>query len=85
MSKDSNSRDLMKENKIYFLNRRKGDDRRLDSDPCSEMSMDLYHRKRRKSTERRDSNRTLSDDYYAYMRKVMADIQRKAKRSKDPA
>jgi hypothetical protein len=75
----------MKDNKIFFVNRRKGDDRRLDADPCSEMPLDLYHRKRRKSKDRRDTNRTLSDDYYAYMRKVMEKVQSDAKRVKDHA
>ncbi|ACR11207.1 conserved hypothetical protein [Teredinibacter turnerae T7901] len=37
------------------------------------MPLDLYHRKRRKSTERRDTSRSLSDDYYAYMQKLMSD------------
>ncbi|ABD80572.1 hypothetical protein Sde_1310 [Saccharophagus degradans 2-40] len=63
-------------NKFIFVDRRKGDDRRLDADPCSSMPLDLYHRKRRKSREdRRDGSRTLSDDYYAYMQKVMASIK----------
>ncbi len=70
----------MKDKKIIFVNRRKGDDRRQDEDPCCNMSMDLFHRKRRKSTERRDTSRTLSDDYYAYMHKTMTKIQN----TKDP-
>ncbi|WP_018277853.1 hypothetical protein WKI13_08760 [Teredinibacter turnerae] len=63
----------MSETKFIFVNRRKGDDRRQDVDPCSNMPLDLYHRKRRKSTERRDTSRSLSDDYYAYMQKIMSD------------
>ena len=65
-------------NKFIFVDRRKGDDRRLDADPCSSMPLDLYHRKRRKSREdRRDGSRTLSDGCYEYMQKVMASIKEK--------
>jgi hypothetical protein len=49
-----------------FINRRQNL-RRTEPDPCTDLSMDLYHRKRRKSTERRDKGRTLVDDYYAYV------------------
>ena len=59
------------EQKFVFVNRRKGMDRRFELDPCSEMSIDLFHRKRRKSTDRRDTSKTLSDDYYAYMQTVL--------------
>ena len=52
-----------------FVNRRHGS-RRTEPDPCKDISMDLYHRKRRKSTERRDSNKTLADDYYAFVEKA---------------
>lgn len=55
--------------KAVFIDRRKGDDRRMDDDPCKDIPLDLYHRKRRKSTDRRDTNRSLSDDYYAYIEK----------------
>lgn len=50
----------------FFINRRKGDDRRLDRDPCKYMPLDLYHRKRRKSTERRTLDRTLEQDLLAF-------------------
>ncbi len=63
--------------RIVFVNRRKGRDRREDEDPCKDIPLDLYHRKRRKSRERRDTSRTLTDDYYAYMQKVMRQIQSK--------
>lgn len=53
--------------KRVFIDRRRGNDRRNDPDPCAEMPMDLFHRKRRKSTERRAPNRTLAEDYYAFM------------------
>ena len=50
-----------------FVNRRQRRNRRVDPDPCEKLPVDLYHRKRRKSTERRDTKRTLEDDYHAYM------------------
>ncbi|WP_331345653.1 hypothetical protein [Cellvibrio sp. UBA7661] len=50
----------------FFIDRRKGNDRRLDSDPCKNMPLDLYHRKRRKSTERR-SERSIAEDYQAFL------------------
>lgn len=51
----------------FFFDRRKGHDRRLDRDPCKNMPLDLYHRKRRKSTERRTEERTIADDYQAFL------------------
>ena len=63
---------------FIFIDRRKGRDRREDLDPCKDIPMDLYHRKRRKSKERRDISRTLTDDYYAYMQKIMEQIQSRA-------
>lgn len=54
-------------NSPVFINRRKGNDRRFDIDPCKNLPMDLYHRMRRKASDRRSSERTLSDDYYAYL------------------
>lgn len=51
----------------FFIDRRKGNDRRLDRDPCKYMPMDLYHRKRRKSTERRTLDRTIEDDFNAFL------------------
>ncbi|MEO0442481.1 MAG: hypothetical protein AAFZ92_01900 [Pseudomonadota bacterium] len=52
-------------NKI-FINRRRGNDRREDLDPCEGLDVDIYHRKRRKKAERRQG-RTLDEDYYAFM------------------
>ncbi|MGH1485320.1 MAG: hypothetical protein ACRBCI_03805 [Cellvibrionaceae bacterium] len=49
-----------------FINRRKGNDRREDMDPCKDLDVDLYHRKRRKKSERREE-RTLDEDYYAFL------------------
>ncbi|MGH1373919.1 MAG: hypothetical protein ACRBBW_17905 [Cellvibrionaceae bacterium] len=54
-----------------FVNRRKGNDRRFDVDPCQAMPIDLFHRKRRKSADRR-SERTLVEDYYAFFEKRTA-------------
>jgi hypothetical protein len=51
----------------FFIDRRKGSDRRIDRDPCKYMPLDLYHRKRRKSKERRASERTLEEDLEAFL------------------
>jgi len=50
-----------------FIDRRHGADRREDPDPCKNLPVDIYHRKRRKSLERRHPNRTLLDDYLAFL------------------
>lgn len=55
---------------LVFINRRKGRDRRLDADPCKNLPLDLYHRKRRKSKERRATDRSLTEDYFAYQASV---------------
>lgn len=47
-----------------FIDRRRRQ-RRTEDDPCNDLPMDLYHRKRRKSRERR-KQRTLLEDYYAF-------------------
>ena len=49
-----------------FINRRRGEDRREDLDPCKDLDIDLYHRKRRKKSERRQ-DRSLGEDYYAFV------------------
>jgi hypothetical protein len=51
----------------FFINRRKGNDRRLDFDPCEGLPIDLYHRKRRKSSDRRAPRRSIEQDYFAYL------------------
>ncbi len=56
---------------LHFINRRKGDDRREDEDPCIALPVDLFHRKRRKQIDRR-RDRSLQEDYYAYMRTLTA-------------
>ncbi len=56
----------LQENQTIFVNRRKGSERRLEQDRCRDMSMDLFHRKRRKTVDRRAANRTLVDDFNAF-------------------
>lgn len=51
----------------FFVDRRRGNDRRLDADPCKDLPVDLFHRKRRKSSDRRAPERSLMDDYYAFV------------------
>jgi len=51
----------------FFIDRRRGPDRREDRDPCKNMPMDLYHRKRRRAVERRNPGRNLEQDYYAFI------------------
>lgn len=53
-----------------FINRRKSHDRRTEGDPCSDLPIDIYHRKRRKKVDRRTDGRDLSDDYYAFCQSV---------------
>jgi hypothetical protein len=55
----------MNEHKI-FVDRRQPLDRRQDPDPCKHLPVDIYHRKRRKATERRHAERSLIDDYMAF-------------------
>lgn len=62
----------MSDHKI-FIDRRKGHDRRLDCDPCKNMPLDLYHRKRRKSTDRRSEDRSIADDYQAFSQGTNSD------------
>lgn len=50
-----------------FVDRRKGLDRRLEQDRCKDLPLDLFHRKRRKSADRRASGRSISEDYFAFM------------------
>lgn len=50
-----------------FIDRRKKGERRLEQDRCRDIPVDLFHRKRRKSTERRTEGRSISEDYFAYL------------------
>lgn len=58
--------------KVFINRRRKGNERREEDDPCKELSIDIYHRKRRKALERR-KERTLDEDYYAFLASVKSD------------
>ena len=60
---------------FVFVNRRKGSDRRLDADPCKGLPLDLFHRKRRKQKDRRTGERSLTDDYYAYIQSSIDQMQ----------
>lgn len=59
----------MNEHKV-FVNRRCNDDRRNHPDPCKNLPVDIYHRKRRKTTERRTTQRTLAEDYMAFFGEI---------------
>ncbi len=61
----------MKTSTLFFVNRRKGYDRREDRDPCRNLPIDLYHRKRRKAKERRDATRSLAEDYSAFLQAAL--------------
>lgn len=74
MSKDDSSIGLDKP--LVFVDRRRSNDRRAQKDPCRDMPMDLYDKKRRVKTERRAADRTLIDDYYAYMKKAMKKMKK---------
>jgi hypothetical protein len=63
----------MSQHKI-FIDRRLRNDRREDIDPCKDLPVDIYHRRRRKSVERRFPERTLIDDYKIYL----ADLENKS-------
>ena len=65
------------DNHVIFVDRRKKSDRRADRDPCKDMPIDLYSRKRRKSRERRDTNKSLTDDYYDYINKTIRELKLK--------
>ena len=60
-------------NRKIFINRRqKGNERREDEDPCKDLEIDVFHRKRRKSADRR-KDRTLDEDYYAFLSSTQKD------------
>lgn len=67
MHSDNKNNDSTTEGRrVTFVDRRRRD-RRLDPDPCTHLPLDLYHRKRRKRAERRAPNRSLAEDYRAFM------------------
>lgn len=49
-----------------FIERRKGQDRRQEYDSCAGLPVDLYHRKRRKRTDRRHPGRSTAEDIAAF-------------------
>ena len=49
-----------------FVERRKGNDRRQEPDRCAGLTIDLYHRKRRRKNDRRTHGRTLTEDIVAF-------------------
>ncbi|MBX2807687.1 MAG: hypothetical protein KTR20_03560 [Cellvibrionaceae bacterium] len=53
--------------KKVFINRRQGDDRRQELDLCEGLDVDIYHRKRRKKSDRRTEDRSLDEDYSAFI------------------
>lgn len=55
------------DHKIFINRRKKGNDRRLEADLCEGLDVDIYHRKRRKNPDRRAEDRTLEEDYQAFM------------------
>jgi len=55
------------ENRIFIDRRRQGRDRREEQDLCEGLDVDIYHRKRRKKSDRRAEDRSLGQDYDAYM------------------
>jgi hypothetical protein len=55
------------DHKLVFINRRRGQDRREEEDPCKDMPLDLFNDKRRVSKDRRGADKSLSDDYYAFI------------------
>lgn len=57
--------------KIFINRRRKGSERREETDPCKSLGIDIYHRKRRKNSERR-KGRTLDEDYYAFVSSIQS-------------
>lgn len=71
--------------KFVFIDRRRANERRTERDPCKEIPMDLYHRKRRKSLERRDVSKSLSDDYYSYVEGKSDQDSKKIRRVQKPS
>ncbi len=54
--------------RLVFVNRRRGTDRRFEDDP--RQNKHSGRSVRRKSVERRDLSRSLTDDYYVYMKQA---------------
>jgi len=62
---------------IVFVDRRSRQERRSDTDPCKDIAVDLYHRMRRKSVDRRSPAKSLVQDYFdfveSYSKRQIAD------------
>lgn len=54
--------------RLVFVNRRRGTDRRFEDDPRQNKGSGRSIR--RKAVERRDLSRSLTDDYYVYMKQA---------------
>lgn len=59
--------------KARFIERRSGRNRRQEPDPCAELPVDLYHRKRRKQAERRTPGRSLEQHQAAYYGSLLSE------------
>lgn len=70
--KQTNSNNSSNHQSAFFINRRVNA-RRSETDPCEELSIDLYNRKRRKSTDRRKKNKTLVDDFYSVTKRTVTE------------
>lgn len=70
--------------KFVFVNRRSGKDRRDEEDIRKDLAIDIYYRERRKTKDRRARAKTLVDDYYDYMQKIVSASQRKQRSQKHP-
>ncbi|WP_317932043.1 hypothetical protein [Halioxenophilus sp. WMMB6] len=66
------ARSGLEADQIVFVNRRRGKDRRLEADRCKDLPLDLFHRKRRKSVDRREGGRSLAEDYAAFVERHSA-------------
>lgn len=57
---------MSKKPPVIFVERRSGQDRRNEPDRCAGQPYDLYHRKRRRTIDRRAPNRNLAEDISAF-------------------
>ena len=49
----------------FLFDRRSGNDRRTGEDQRQNPRLDLPHKRRRKTADRRKQDRTMTDDFYA--------------------
>lgn len=59
-----------------FINRRTGNDRRNSLEQRRNPRLDLSHRRRRRSPERRSTERNLTEDFMAFDQQSDQDFQR---------